>query len=95
MVSAHWENAPLTVGATADETPLTYDFWGFPQRYYDVIHAAPGAPALARRVRELVTGPGGTVHQNPTRGPDHDTLLDSAQGAGRRPRPPANQAGTP
>lgn len=58
VVSAHWEDAPLTVGATADDTPLTYDFWGFPQRYYDVTHAAPGAPALTRRVRELATGHG-------------------------------------
>ncbi len=32
IVSAHWESAPLTVGATADAAPLTYDFYGFPQR---------------------------------------------------------------
>ena len=29
MVSAHWESAPLTVGATRDGVPLVYDFYGF------------------------------------------------------------------
>ena len=31
VVSAHWEAAPLTIGSTTVETPLTYDFWGFPR----------------------------------------------------------------
>src|SRR5439155_22958765 len=52
VVSAHWENAPLTIGATTP-VPLLYDFYGFPQRYYDVTYPAPGAPDLARRVRQL------------------------------------------
>ncbi|MFD6950288.1 MULTISPECIES: dioxygenase [unclassified Nocardiopsis] len=41
---------------------------GFPQRYHGVAYPAPGAPALAGRVRELVTGPGGTLYQDPSRG---------------------------
>ncbi len=72
VVSAHWEDAPLTLGATADGVPLTYDFWGFPQRYYDVTYAAPGAPALAEKVRGLVGGP---VHQDPVRGLDHGAYV--------------------
>ena len=51
VVSAHWEAAPLTVGSTDARTPLTYDFWGFPDRYYDVTYDAPGAPDLAAAVR--------------------------------------------
>ena len=35
MVSAHWENAPVTVSSTTG-APLVYDFWGFPQKYYEV-----------------------------------------------------------
>src|SRR6058998_4140867 len=53
IVSAHWENAPLTIGATTT-VPLVYDFYGFPERYYRVTYPAPGAPDLAKRVRELV-----------------------------------------
>src|SRR5215510_16398710 len=43
MVSAHWESAPLAIGATAT-MPLVYDFWGFEDRYYQVRYPAPGAP---------------------------------------------------
>ena len=55
VVSAHWESAPLTVGATGT-VPLTYDFWGFPERYYEVTYDAPGAPELAEDVAKLVRG---------------------------------------
>ncbi|WP_159941717.1 MULTISPECIES: dioxygenase [unclassified Nocardiopsis] len=75
IVSAHWEDTPLTVGATADGVPLTYDFWGFPQRYYGVTYPAPGAPGLARRVGRLVSGPGREPHQDPGRGLDHGAYV--------------------
>ena len=45
MVSAHWE-AARALGATTT-VPLTYDFWGFEDRYYQVRYPAPGAPELA------------------------------------------------
>src|SRR5207247_2436347 len=44
VISAHWENAPLTIGATTP-VPLVYDFSGFPEKYYRVTYPAPGAPA--------------------------------------------------
>src|SRR6266545_4436923 len=46
IVSAHWESAPLTVGATADAAPLVYDFGGFPARYYQARYPAPDLPVL-------------------------------------------------
>jgi 4,5-DOPA dioxygenase extradiol len=54
MVSAHWEAAPLTIGSTTSETPLTYDFLGFPAKYSAVTYFAPGAPALADAVAALM-----------------------------------------
>lgn len=74
VVSAHWESAPLTVGAT-ETVPLTYDFWGFPQRYYDVTYEAPGAPELAQDIHCLLSGPGSEVHQDPSRGLDHGAYV--------------------
>ncbi|MFJ5987310.1 dioxygenase [Lentzea sp. NPDC092896] len=71
MVSAHWEEAPTTIGATTT-VPLVYDFWGFPQRYYDVKYEAPGAPQLAADVRKLL---GGHVEQDETRGLDHGAYV--------------------
>ncbi|MFD4673515.1 dioxygenase [Lentzea sp. NPDC058450] len=71
MVSAHWEEAPTTIGATTT-VPLVYDFWGFPQRYYEVTYEAPGAPELANDVRKLL---GGHVEQDEQRGLDHGAYV--------------------
>jgi 4,5-DOPA dioxygenase extradiol len=74
VVSAHWEQAPLTVGATRT-VPLFYDFWGFERRFYEVQYAAPGAPRLARRVKGLLDGPGHPVFDDPERGLDHGAYV--------------------
>ncbi|WP_345749254.1 class III extradiol ring-cleavage dioxygenase [Streptomyces sp. ODS28] len=80
MISAHWESAPVTLGAT-ETVPLVYDFWGFPECYYGVRYEAPGAPALATRVRQLLSGPGGRaaagsgVREAPERGLDHGAYV--------------------
>lgn len=74
MVSAHWEEAPLALGAT-ETLPLVYDFWGFPERYYRVRYAAPGAPALADSVEKLLRGPGTPVQRVPDRGLDHGAYV--------------------
>src|SRR5207245_1109672 len=66
VISAHWENAPLTIGATTP-VPLVYDFSGFPEKYYRVTYPAPGAPALARPPARRRPGPG--VGGSPMRGP--------------------------
>ena len=71
MVSAHWEEAPTTIGATTT-VPLVHDFWGFPQRYYEVTYEAPGAPELAEDVRKLL---GGHVEQDEERGLDHGAYV--------------------
>lgn len=74
MVSAHWEDDPLTLSATAT-VPLFYDFYGFPQRYYEVEYPAPGAPALAKEVEKLLTDASQTVNHDPERGLDHGAYV--------------------
>src|SRR6266705_633673 len=74
VVSAHWESAPLTIGATADAAPLVYDFYGFPERYYHATYPAPGATALAARVRGLLSGIE-QVADAPDRGLDHGAYV--------------------
>src|SRR4051812_21541429 len=74
VVSAHWEEAPLTIGATTT-VPLVYDFWGFPERYYQVKYAAPGAPELATKVRKLLRSTETPVHDAPERGLDHGAYV--------------------
>jgi 4,5-DOPA dioxygenase extradiol len=74
MVSAHWESAPLAIGATTT-VPLVYDFWGFPERYYQVTYRAPGAPQLAGDVRKLLRAAGTPVQDTPDRGLDHGAYV--------------------
>lgn len=74
MVSAHWEAAPLALGATAT-VPLVYDFWGFPEKYYQVTYPAPGAPELASDVRKLLRAAGTPVADLPDRGLDHGAYV--------------------
>ncbi|RAJ40445.1 4,5-DOPA dioxygenase extradiol [Kitasatospora sp. SolWspMP-SS2h] len=74
MVSAHWEEAPLAIGAVRT-LPLVYDFWGFPEHYYRVRYAAPGAPELAESVRKLLRAPGTPVQDVPDRGLDHGAYV--------------------
>lgn len=73
IVSAHWENAPLTVGATRTGTPLVYDFGGFPERYYRAQYRSPGAPQLATDVRRLLSDQ--PVAEEPDRGLDHGAYV--------------------
>ena len=54
MVSAHWENAPVTLSPSQRKVPLTYDFWGFPQKYVEVTYDAPLAPDLDSEVSALI-----------------------------------------
>jgi len=55
---------------TATESPETiHDFYGFPKALFDVRYPAPGNPALARRVAELVSSE--RVRLDPGRGLDH------------------------
>jgi 4,5-DOPA dioxygenase extradiol len=74
VVSAHWEHAPLAIGATADAAPLTYDFWGFPERYYRATYPAPGALGLAAQIRSLLAGTE-QVTDVPDRGLDHGAYV--------------------
>ncbi|MFJ8542778.1 dioxygenase [Streptomyces sp. NPDC093586] len=74
VVSAHWEEAPLALGATRT-VPLVHDFWGFPEHYYRVRYEAPGAPALADSVRKLLRAPGTPVQDVPGRGLDHGAYV--------------------
>jgi 4,5-DOPA dioxygenase extradiol len=52
-LSAHWF-VPGTRVTSATRPVTIHDFGGFPQPLYDITYPAPGDPALAQRVRELL-----------------------------------------
>ncbi len=69
-VSAHWETETPEVGAVAQPDTI-HDFYGFPPALYRMRYAAPGAPALAARIRDLLTDAGYAAALDPQRGLDH------------------------
>ena len=70
IVSAHWEQAPVTLSASAAATPLVYDFSGFDAKYFSMTYPTPDASALATLVRSVMPD-GEPIHEHPTRGLDH------------------------
>jgi 4,5-DOPA dioxygenase extradiol len=66
VVSAHW----LSEGTLVNSTPhpeTIYDFYGFPEKLYQIKYAAPGAPEFAREVIRLIP----EVIEDRSRGLDH------------------------
>ncbi len=70
LVSGHWEAPDFTV-QTSPNPPMFYDYGGFPEEMYRIQYPAPGSPALAGRVVELLSGAGIPVREDPERGYDH------------------------
>lgn len=74
VVSAHWESAPLSIGAERP-VPLIYDYYGFPDRFYQLQYPSPGAPDVAQRIRELMRTAGVATTDAPDRGLDHGVYI--------------------
>ena len=52
-VSAHWEEStPVLLGA--QNPPMLYDYYGFPDQAYRITYPAPGNPKLAERVAGML-----------------------------------------
>lgn len=73
-VSAHWEE-PVPTVMTAERPPMLYDYYGFPSESYEVKWPAPGDPALAARVRELLGAAGFETGADAKRGFDHGAFV--------------------
>ena len=74
VISGHWEEPAFTV-STADKPQLIFDYTGFPAHTYQLTWPAPGHPALAVRVAELLRNAGLLSATDPTRGYDHGVFV--------------------
>jgi aromatic ring-opening dioxygenase catalytic subunit (LigB family) len=74
VISGHWETPrpTLNIGAAP---PLLYDYYGFPEHTYQLRYPAPGAPALAPRVRALLEAAGIASDSDAERGYDHGVFI--------------------
>lgn len=74
VISAHWEERDPSV-MTSARPPMLYDYYGFPPAAYELQWPAPGEPALAKRVQELLRAAGIPSGANSERGFDHGTFV--------------------
>ncbi|KAG2490526.1 hypothetical protein HYH03_011146 [Edaphochlamys debaryana] len=54
---------------------MLYDYYGFPDEAYQVVYPAPGDPALAQRVLQLLAAAGIPAAADAARGFDHGTFV--------------------
>ncbi len=67
-ISAHWYSSKLQVMG-AENPPMIYDFYGFPDELSQVVYPAKGSPEFARQLQALLAPE--PVHFNAERGFDH------------------------
>lgn len=71
VVSPHWMTRD-EISVTASTAPETiHDFGGFPDALYQIQYPAPGAPALAARIVEMLQEAGWKSRLDAERGLDH------------------------
>jgi len=74
VVTAHWEADKIMV--TGQAAPdLVYDYYGFPPHTYELTWPAPGDPALAARVVQLLDRAGIDAGIEHERGFDHGVFI--------------------
>lgn len=74
VISAHWEEKqPTLLGA--ENPPMFYDYYGFPEAAYRIRYPAPGSPELAARTHSILAEEGIQAAINPTRGFDHGLFI--------------------
>lgn len=74
MITGHWEAPEFSV-STSEHPPMDYDYSGFPAHTYKLQYPAPGSPALAQRVRHLLTDASIENSGDLQRGFDHGTFV--------------------
>lgn len=74
MVSGHWLTPQFSVTGHA-RPELIYDYYGFPPHTYELKYPAPGEPALAQQVAELLEAGGQASAIDSQRGFDHGMFI--------------------
>jgi aromatic ring-opening dioxygenase catalytic subunit (LigB family) len=74
VVSAHWEEEAPTITHGVHPS-LIYDYYGFPEQAYEIQYPAPGAPALAQEIFDLLDEKGIKARLDDQRGFDHGLFV--------------------
>ena len=74
VISAHWEQPVATL--TSNPAPsIIYDYGGFPEESYAIEYPAPGEPALAQQIAELLQQHNIAHQLDARRGFDHGLFV--------------------
>lgn len=74
VISAHWEENCATL-TSAGQPELIYDYYGFPPESYQIQYPAPGAPALAQHIYQLLQNSAIEARLDAQRGFDHGLFV--------------------
>lgn len=74
VISAHWEEREATL-LGAKNPPMFYDYYGFPEKSYEIKYPAPGSPKLAERIAGLLKKNDMPARIDPERGFDHGVFI--------------------
>jgi aromatic ring-opening dioxygenase catalytic subunit (LigB family) len=74
VISGHWEEDRPTVSINP-KPGMLFDYYGFPPHTYQLSYPAPGDPALASRVRDLLQTAGIACDTDDKRGFDHGVFV--------------------
>lgn len=74
VLSAHWEERAATL-LGAERPVMFYDYYGFPDKAYEIQYPAPGSPELAQKIAGLLEKQGIAARVDPQRGFDHGLFI--------------------
>ena len=74
VISAHWEESAATL-LGANNPPMFYDYYGFPEQAYKITYPAPGNPELADQIAGLLKKNNIPARIDPKRGFDHGLFI--------------------
>jgi aromatic ring-opening dioxygenase catalytic subunit (LigB family) len=74
VISAHWEEPEATL-LGAQNPVMFYDYYGFPEKAYQINYPAPGNPALAQQITEILKQNHIPSQIDPQRGFDHGVFI--------------------
>jgi len=74
VISAHWEEGTATL-LGARSPSMLYDYYGFPNEAYEITYPAPGDPALANQIVELLSQNDIPARVDSQRGFDHGLYI--------------------
>lgn len=74
VISAHWEESIATL-LGAQNPPMFYDYYGFPDKAYEITYSAPGNPELANRIASILNKYNISARIDKKRGFDHGLFI--------------------